>query len=350
MRTGIRRPNESWAATLAVKMIVLLGAVVILFAAGATAPVGHAARAWDATGSMARIVIDPDPSVDGDAIRLGEIARVESDDPELKRRLEVLEVGKAALPGQVRQMHVGTLRLRMRQARLPERDIEIVAEGETIPIRTRYQILDVEDLSKLVEEWYVAQTELPPGAELRLRVDVPAEVAPVGALTIDVGLNAPKWGSTSVPLELRLDGRLYKRINASVEAWVQQPVWVAARPLARGETVTLDDVVLETRTFTRPVEGPPVDGLEFGEVPVRTTRFVREGTALTWDVVELIPDVQKGDMVMVVARKGSVIVQVPGEALSDGRVGQRVAVRNLGSGTVVYGDLMDDGTVLVQVW
>ena len=124
----------------------------------------------------------------------------------------------------------------------------------------------------------------------------------------------------------------------------------SSSPLARGETVTLDDVVLETRTFTRPVEGPPVDGLEFGEVPVRTTRFVREGTALTWDVVEPIPDVQKGDMVMVVARKGSVIVQVPGEALSDGRVGQRVAVRNLGSGTVVYGDLMDDGTVLVQVW
>ena len=53
---------------------------------------------------------------------------------------------------------------------------------------------------------------------------------------------------------------------------------------------------------------------------------------------------------MVVAAKGSVVVQVPGEALSDGRVGETLAVRNLVSGNTVYGTLAEDGTVLVQVW
>lgn len=343
MTTGVRRPTEC----ARVRWVALFAAVLSLGVLAFGAPVWsvHAARSWGSADSLARVVFELEPVVGGDAIRLGDIARVESDDPELKRRLESLDVGKAALPGEVRYVHVGTVRMRMRQARLPESQIEIVAEGETIPVRTGFQILDAESLSRLIEEWYAASAALPPGAELRLRVDVPVERAPVGALTIDVALNAPKWGSASVPLELRLDGRPYKRINASVEAWVEQPVWVATRPLNRGETVAPDDVELVMRRFSRPVEGP----LSL-EVPVRATRFVREGTPLTWDLVEPVPDVQKGDVVTVVAQKGGVIVQVPAEALSDARVGERLAVRNLGSGNVVFGELVEDGTVLVQVW
>lgn len=363
MTTGVRRATNgcidaarSKAASSALRLagrrtragrVAVMATVLSLavLASAAFAPSALAARAWSAGESLARVVLDPEPVVDGDVIRLGQIARIESDDPDLRRRLEALDVGRAALPGQVRYVQVGTVRMRMRQARLPESQIEIVAEGETVAVRTGFQLLDAEDVKKLVHEWYEATAALPPGASIRLELDVPAEPVPLGALTIDVALSAPKWGSGSIPLELRLDGRLYKRINASVVARVEQPVWVATRALSRGEAVTPEDVELVTRLFLRPADGPA--GLD---VPLRTTRFVREGTPLTWDLVEPIPDVQKGELVTVVAIKGGVVVQVPGEALSDARVGERVAVRNLGSGSVVYGELADDGSVLVQVW
>lgn len=47
---------------------------------------------------------------------------------------------------------------------------------------------------------------------------------------------------------------------------------------------------------------------------------------------------------------GGIVVQVPGEALSEGRIGDVVTVRNLTSGNVVYGTLDEDGIVWVSVW
>lgn len=342
VRTRRRQSSETAIARVNAGLLTLL---VAIFALGWLTLRAEAARPLTSTDMVARVVLDANAAVSGDTILLGEIARVESDDPELKRHLEALTVGRAALPGEIRHVNVGTLRLRMRQARLPERRIAIEAEGETIAVSTKYQTLEADRLKAVVEEWYATTTALPEGAALHLKVDVAAEVAPVGTLAIDVALNAPRWGNAAVPLEIRLDDRPYKRINASVEALIEQPVWVTTRSFNRGETVGQGDVELVTRLFSQPVAGP-VDW----NVPVRTTRYVREGAALTWDLVEPIPDVMKGDQVMVIAQKGGVVVQVPGEAMSDGWVGDRLAVRNLGSGNVVYGSLSDDGTVLVQVW
>ena len=239
---------------------------------------------------LAKVVFHAEPAVSGDMIRLGEIARVESKDPELRRRLEALEVGRAALPGQSRFVHVGTLRLRMRQARLPERQIAIEAESETIPVLTRYQKLDADRLKRVVEEWYAAATALPEGATLQLKVDVSEEIAPVGDVTIAVAMDSPRWGAAAVPLEIRVGDRTYKRINASVEALIEQPVWVTVRSFNRGEQVSAGDVQLLPRLLSQPVSGP-----EELTRPVRTTRFVREGTVLTWDLVEPVPEVLKGN-------------------------------------------------------
>lgn len=291
---------------------------------------------------LARVILHTPAHVTTDVIRLGEIATVETADARLAGQLEALEVGRAALPGESRTISVASLRLRMRQAKLPERSIEIVAERESIEVITRYQVVSKKDLEAAIARWYAVNATLPAGAELRLDVDVAEQWVPMGAVEIGVGLAEARFGNVAAPLEIRVDGRPYKRINATVKAYVEQPVWVATRTLSRGETLAAGDVTLATRLLTQPVSGPADL-----ERPLRATRYVREGTPLTWDVVEPVPDVHKGELVTVVASLGGILVQVAGEAVSDGRVGEMLAVRNVESGNIVYGTLTAGGLVLV---
>lgn len=324
---------------------LLSGSFLILFLLMAALGAAQAGQAHPLASFLARVVIAPEPAVSGDVIRLGEIARIESEDPALADKLQALEVGRAALPGQSRVVSVGTLRLRMRQARLPERQIVIESPADAFPVLTRYEALSAEALKNAVERWYAEYAVLPPEARLVLTVNAGDEIVPPGHVEIKVALDAPRWGNVAVPLEIHVDGRLYKRVFASAEALVEQPVWVATRSFARGEEVSEDDVELVVRRFSQPVAGPQ-DWRE----GLRTTRFVREGTPLTWENVEPVPDVRKGERVLIIAQKGSVLVQVAGEILADGRIGEKVAARNLSSGSVVYGILTSDRAVLVEVW
>lgn len=323
----------------------LSGSLLVLFLLMATPGAARAGQAHPLASFLARVVIVPEPAVSGDVIRLGEIARIESEDPALAAKLEALEVGRAALPGQSRVVSVGTVRLRMRQARLPERQIAIESPVDAFPVLTRYEALSAERLKNTIERWYAEFAVLPPEARLHLTVNAGDEIVPRGDVEIKVALDAPRWGNVAVPLEIHVDGRLYKRVLASAEALVEQPVWVATRSLARGEEVSEGDVELVVRRFAQPVLGPP-DWTQ----RLRTTRFVREGTPLTWENVEPVPDVRKGERVLIIAQKGSVFVQVAGEMLEDGRIGESVAARNLSSGSVVYGTLTPDRAVLVEMW
>src|SRR5690606_38979894 len=71
---------------------------------GIEAPV----HAQGATAYAARVHVDEAPAVGGGAIRLGEIARIETDDPDLRARIAGVELGAAALPGLAREVSWGT--------------------------------------------------------------------------------------------------------------------------------------------------------------------------------------------------------------------------------------------------
>ncbi len=58
--------------------------------------------------------------------------------------------------------------------------------------------------------------------------------------------------------------------------------------------------------------------------------------------------IYKGDKVMIIASKGSMSVKMPGEALSDGREGRQIRVKNSRSERIIRGKVVGPGEVLVQ--
>src|SRR5690606_23769697 len=88
-----------------------LVAVWLLLAAGAAA-----AAASGAAEPLAVVRVPARAAVLGPDILLGDIAQIETADEELAGRLAALSLGRAAIPGQVRELNMATVRVRMRRS------------------------------------------------------------------------------------------------------------------------------------------------------------------------------------------------------------------------------------------
>lgn len=329
------------------RLLRFLLAALITFAAAPAAAEGAGLEA-DALeipgGKVAIVRLREEAEVAGEQIRLGDVAEVAAREAWLQERLEELVVGTAALPGSARRLSAGTIELRMRQARLPVEEIAMVAPAGEVNVVTRVQRIPKELIAAAVESWYRAAVASQPGVELHLSVEAREEAAPVGLVELRPVDAQPRWGKAVVLLDLVVNGKPHRRVSVTVEASVEQDVWVAARDLQRLERVGLADVRLERRTLAGPVETPGF------EKELRATRYVREGTVLTWRDVEVVPDLLRGEKVFIVAELDGVVVRAVGESLADARIGETVGVRNLDSGQVVYGTLTEEKFVAVTVW
>ncbi|MFT6154976.1 MAG: flagella basal body P-ring formation protein FlgA [Crocinitomicaceae bacterium] len=58
--------------------------------------------------------------------------------------------------------------------------------------------------------------------------------------------------------------------------------------------------------------------------------------------------VHKGDKVMIMAKRGAMSVKMPGEAMSDGREGKQIRVKNIRSERVIRAKVIDFGLVIVN--
>lgn len=124
-----------------------------------------------------------------------------------------------------------------------------------------------------------------------------------------------------------------------------QDLVVAARPIARGTTLSAADLT----TVTRLLPSAPAGVLEspdfaLGRVAMRD---IAAGTTLNANQLKAPQLVRRGQAVTLSLASGPVAVRVAGTALKDGTLGERIPVRNVNSKRVVEGVILADGVVEV---
>lgn len=120
-------------------------------------------------------------------------------------------------------------------------------------------------------------------------------------------------------------------------------VVVAARALNRGDIVTRQDLKLKT-VLENEVRGSwhtDTDAL----VGQSAKRNIQPGQPVTDRMVEAPKLIDRGDSVKIVAGDGGIQITVMGTALSDGKEGQQINVKNNASGRTVRGLVIAQGLV-----
>lgn len=123
-------------------------------------------------------------------------------------------------------------------------------------------------------------------------------------------------------------------------------VVVAARDISRGEILALGDLKVEEREVRGSVRN---EGQIEDFVGLRTVRYLSAGTVLTHHAVEVVPTIERGSQVWIVAATDSIQVSVLGTARSNGNVGDVIPVENSSSRQIVYGEVVDGETVMVNI-
>ncbi len=276
------------------------------------------------------VTLPMNAEVAGTEILLGEIAIVQGTDPELVRLIESIDVGYSPAPGYSRLLRADKLH-QIVARRAPHVSVRFAGERTC---RVRPLVREVPG-AELLD---AARTEL----DLAFS-DEDATFVPVGeplGVAVPAGLKshevrarllpqAVTSGTVNVPVQVLVDGVVYRTVwtNWEVSAW--QTVAVLAQPVRAGEAIhpahlERKRVRLQNGTELTPL---PAQFLS-GAVAVRDLSV---GETVTHLDIHRPTVISVGDSVFLRVRKGRITATVAGVAMQAGAVGDRIGVRTAGS-------------------
>jgi flagella basal body P-ring formation protein FlgA len=145
---------------------------------------------------------------------------------------------------------------------------------------------------------------------------------------------------------IEVGGIAENRVTLSGWLEIYQEVVFAGANLKKGHPVVRDDLYLERVNIVR-MPFKVLTDIE-SAVGLQCKRSIKAGTVLKQWMLERIPVVTKGDLVMILAQSTGVRVTVPGRIMETGYENQLVAVENTMSKKKVYAKVIDSTTVAVE--
>jgi flagella basal body P-ring formation protein FlgA len=284
----------------------------------------------------------------GTEIELGEIATVTGDDPVQVALVEAVELGYAPSPGYSRLLHAARI-LEVVERRAPGTEVRFTGQRAC---RVRPKVEEVTETSLLA----AAREQLrglvgaddvtyAPSAEL------PQVVVPAGRGQHTLRARAENMrlatGLVSIPVEVLVDGEVYRTVWTSwqVAVWSQLPV--VTRRVRVGEVI--QPSMLETRRvrIEAAMSAKPLPAsLLHGAVAARE---IGEGRPVTDLDVHRPVAVEVGDTVSLLVRRGRVSARVSAVARQSGSIGDRIRVTTLEGGRELTANVVRKDVVEVDL-
>ncbi|QDU40234.1 flagellar basal body P-ring biosynthesis protein FlgA [Maioricimonas rarisocia] len=305
------------------------------------------------------VVLMPSARVETLTVRLGDIARVTAADPLEREQLEALDL---TLLDQQELQDTVLRELVVVRLMLAGFDTDRVAvRGAPLTLvqfRAAAPFTDA-SVEELISEKLHRSMGLPPG-DVQVRLTIPVVESWLDSFDDQDNLRlevlppvAARLGRVTLTLRLFQGDSLLSSRQIPVELLRKQQVVVARASLQRGQVITADMVMLESRLL-----GERVDELTQEMVVGKSVRFAAEpGDVVTLRHLEAPPVAEEPilvnprESVRLFARKGGLTVMIPvAEALQAGREGDLVRVRNLQSNKIVTGRVVARGEVEVPLY
>jgi flagella basal body P-ring formation protein FlgA len=309
----------------------------------------HAVSAWSAA-PLVTVSLSDTVTVEREQLTLGDVAQISGN--ELWRsRLQQLALGTAPRAGLSRRLEREVIEALIRERH--GRALTIAWDGaEKVTVK---RTAAEHAANKFIEP---ARDYLVRHLRERHADVVRIDAVPVGALK---PLALPSGEMSLAVRQIRGDA-LAKRVCvwvdvsvdgvavASLPIWfavsVHRPAVVVTRNLTRHDRLSANDVRIEERDVAGLAAIPMAVDASFTTMRVRQP--IAQGQMLLRTDVEAAPSVLRNQEIQVQVRSGGVIIETSGIAMQEGRVGDRVAVRNPGSQKDYVARVISEGVVMVS--
>ena len=291
------------------------------------------------------VLVAAETTVAKERVELGDIAQFASVNA---GNLKNVSLGYAPQPGATREILREKIILALAAAGFAADSIALDCPPQIL-IRRRAQPINSVVLREAVEKAVLAGFQAEKVSARLTRLETPENIE-IESGDVSVRANVANVRNFFAPftaaLEISVDGRIVRRLVANVEIEASAPVLVAARDLAAQDKISANDFLIETRRLEKPLQSYLRDADKLrGSVLVKN---LPAGAELTTDAVTAGIAVKNGDPVRVIGQSGKIQISVAGEARASGRIGDRIAVKNLASNAVLQATVIDEGVVKVS--
>ena len=280
-----------------------------------------------------QIQVKKNALVQDDVIYLGEIADIQAGGF-LQQALEKIELGRSPRPGDLTQLDKQRIVTMIQsQPYLAPGQVTLTCPDQVF-VKRASQTLERQRIQQTVDRMLAARFPdrqyTVSGLKIRgLKTYPSGEIK----LVPDAGNLVNRSGRLSVYLDVWINNEKQGRLAVSGTLQVLSPVVCAKKNLRRGEKVSGSDLMvvkknlfdLDRDVVTRPEE---IDGMLLRS-------DISKGRVVTMRMLEKAPVIRKGDIVSLVAIKGSLVIVTSGISKEDGFLNAAISVENITSGQQV---------------
>ncbi|MDH4224939.1 MAG: flagellar basal body P-ring formation chaperone FlgA [Deltaproteobacteria bacterium] len=319
-----------------------------------TPPLGDAAQGGQPAEEPLEVKVNAETQVSGDTYTLGEIAAISGGDGSLRQQLAAIPMGKSPLPGRALRLNHSFLMARLTGIASQHRlNLEMADSAQVVRAfhLVGAEVIGVKVLEQAARDTLGESPETDPeNLKQELATPINAVLLPKGEITWQItrmGRNASETGNLLYQVAALVNGEEAWRYPVRVRQKVVRRVVVLKRAVRRGEVLEAKDVTLE-ETVMRGNKHNDYLTDPARVVGKKAARTLGEDTPLQPDMLDRQLAVREGGKVTLTYRTSAVTLSVPGVAMVDGEEGAFIPARNLQSGKVVYGILVDNNTVKVN--
>ncbi len=280
-----------------------------------------------------QIQVKKNALVHQDVIYLGEIADIRAGGF-LQQALEKIALGRSPRPGDLDQVdRQRIISLIQSQPYLEPGQVTLACPDQVF-VKRASQTLDRQRIQQTVDQMLAARFPdrqyIVSGLKIRgLKTYPSGEIQ----LVPDAGNLVNRNGRLSLYLDVLINNEKQNRLAVSGTLQVMSPVVCAKKNLRRGEKIARSDVKITPKNLfdldkdvvARPEE---IDGMLLRS-------DISKGQVVTMRMLEKAPVIRKGDIVSLVAKKGSLVIVTSGISKEDGFLNAAISVENITSGQQV---------------
>ncbi len=309
--------------------------ILVLLAAGA-------ARAGESP--RLRVHLPREVQVETSALALGTIAVVQASDEALEQRVAAIAMGRAPWSKEKLVVDRSTILGRLASHGVAA-DAVAVTGAERVVVTRPERIVPAKEVAAKARTFLESVRPGSPGCRWTLVREPEAQAVPTGPdLAMEPRLAPhPVAGEARIEVLFRSGTEEVGRVAVPFRLDWPHRVLVAARDLAPGEAVSVENTCLETRFAPRPE--PAGAAPPYGQIvqrPIAAGTVVKDGLVRAAVPARLI---RRGEQVLMRIVGDGFQLTALGEALEDGRLGETIRVRNVDSKRVVAARVAPDGTV-----
>lgn len=287
--------------------------------------------------------------MEDEIITINDVSTVTGDDTYLVDKVKSIEIGNTPGANSERRIDLNFIRMRLNTANVNVEDVTFTNAKSVLVsvVSTRIKGLEIAQRAKEYLLDFLPMDERETTVEIGR---VPADQwIPRGRDKIDFYINlvdtCKDRGRIELIVSASSNSKLFFKVPVYFNVRVFEYVAITRRRMGRKQPLTKENLFIARRDTTR------MRGMSFSSIDdligMTTITSIQAHTILTDYMVETPPTIRQGSIVKLIVKKRGFEIVTKGLAQQTGYKGEVIKVKNLNSKKMLYGKIIDPGSVQV---